>query len=658
MSPTLPATEPEKKSTLQLDQGTKIYLHELSQQYPTIDAALAKIASLRAMLTLPKGTIHVVSDIHGEFKKLKHIINNASGSLRPLVDQIFGDRLSPAEKLQLLNVIYYPRETYARLEGELRAQGRERSYLRKTIRLELEILRELVRRYSLEAAEKVFPQPYRELFRELVFEPQLGRDAAYLDTIVDEFMGHEKGLDLLRFVARLIRNLLVSELVVGGDLGDRGLRIDRVIDYIMRQPNVAITWGNHDASWMGACLGHEACIATVLRISMRYRRLSQLEEGYGIPVAPLEKLVRTVYGDDPATCFACKGEGMRDPTLMARMQKAIAIMQFKLEGQLIDRNPQFQLEHRNLLHRIDPEKKTVVVDGKEHLLRDSYFPTIDWKDPYRLSADEANCMARLRESFLQSPTMWRQMLFVERRGSMYLRRDNNLIFHACVPVDEQGDYLPLAVDGIEYRGRALFDALNRVVHRSFRDKAQSDLDLLWYLWGGPRSPWFGKDKMATFETYLIADKATHKEIKNPYFKLIHDADFCRRILQEFDIDPQEGLIVNGHVPVKIEEGESPLKKSGQAVTIDGAFSEAYGDKGYTLILESSHTSLAQHHHFESVTEAITQGADIIPTIQNIKTFERPRTVADTERGDELRHHIELLELLIKAYQENVVVEEI
>ncbi|MBL8149154.1 MAG: fructose-bisphosphatase class III [Blastocatellia bacterium] len=651
-----PVKKPSKTTTNIFDEQTLIYLRALSKEYPSIDSALAKIAYLEAVLTLPKGTIHVVSDVHGEFKKLKHIINNASGSLRPLVEQTFGDRLNEAEQRELINFIYYPRETSSHLALASADKETKGKFLRKVIRQEFEILRSLAKRYSIKAVEKVFPQHYQMLFREILFEPQLERSESYINIMLDQFVEQEKALELLRMVARVIRNLLISELIVAGDLGDRGPRIDRVVDYVMRQPNVAITWGNHDVSWMGACLGQEACIATVFRISLRYRRLSQLEEGYGIPATPLEKLVRTVYSDDPATRFSCKGEGLRDPLLMARMQKAMAIIQFKLEGQVSRRHPEYKLEERNLLHKIDPNKATVTIDGVEYPLLDTNFPTIDWSDPYKLSPEEAACIKRLRESFLLSPTLWQQMKYVEKRGSTYLRRDNNIIFHGCMPVDEQGNYLPMIIDGAEYKGKALFDAINQVVHRAFRTKEQSDLDMFWYLWTGPLSPMFGKDRMATFETYFIEDKTTHKESKNPYFKLIHNPKFCTNICKEFGISSPDGMIVNGHVPVKLEKGESPLKESGHAVTIDGAFSEAYGDKGYTLILDSSGSYLAQHHHFESVSDAITQGSDIIPTIHNVAIYEKPRQVGDTEKGDEIRQEIEVLKLLIKAYKENAISE--
>ena len=518
------------------------------------------------------------------------------------------------------------------------------------------MLRSLAAQYSLEDIESVFPKHYKTVFRELLFGGYLGRSDDYVNGMLDQFVEHGQELHLLRMMARTIRNLLFSELIVAGDFGDRGPRIDKSIEFVMRQPNVAITWGNHDASWMGACLGQEACIATVLRISLRYQRLFQLEMGYGIPMAPLEKLVRNVYQDDPAEHFHCLGKGIRDAITMQRMQKAMAVIQFKLESQTIRRNPDFQLEHRNLLHKIDPQNWTVEIEGVAHPLRDQHFPTIDWSDPYKLSAEEEECMTQLRLSFLQSQTLWEQMHYVERKGTMYLVRDYNLIFHGCVPVDDDGGFLPMHVDGVEYRGKALFGALDHVIHHAFRYQEQRHLDMLWYLWCGPLSPLFGKDKITTFEGYFIADKATHKETKNPYFKLIHEKEFCRSILADFGVNSEHGLIVNGHVPVKIEQGESPMKASGMAITIDGAFSEVYGDNGFTLVLDSDRTYLARHHHFESITEAITQGADIIPTIQDVCVFDPPRRVADTNEGESLRHEIVALELLIRAYEENILTE--
>jgi fructose-1,6-bisphosphatase-3 len=628
------------------------HLRALARPYPTAAAALAGLAGLRARLTLPKGTIHVVSDVHGDFKKLTHILHNASGSLRPLVDRLFEGRLDGPARLSLLALVYYPREAWAYHATRL-APGALDELARTTLDQIFEIARSLAPGHDLATIEALFPSPHGALFRELFAAPVLGHDPAYLGAMLAPHLADDHGVSLLVCGARLLRQLSVSEVIVAGDLGDRGPRIDRVIEVLEAEPRVSFAWGNHDASWMGASLGQEACIATVLRLSLRYTRLAQLEEGYGIPVEPLEQLARAAYGDDPAEAFHVKGTDLRDPLLLARMQKAAAVIQFKLEAQTSRRHPEWNLEHRNLLHRIDMARGTVDVDGKIYPLVDTRLPTVDAADPYALTAAERACMDALRGSFVASRPLARQMAFVARRGAMLLVRDRNAIFHGCVPVDDAGAWLPLEVDGAPRAGRALFDALEVLVRRAFRERRELDLDTLWYLWTGPASPLFGKDRMATFESYFIADKAAQHESKNAYFKLIHEVDFCRRVLVELGTDPA-GLIVNGHVPVKLEAGESPIKKSGQAVTIDGAFSEAYGDKGYTLVLAADRTYLARHHHFDSIEAAITRGEDIIPVIEDVQRHAPPRRVADTEQGAALREDIAALEELLAAYRSRAI----
>jgi fructose-1,6-bisphosphatase III len=640
------------------DQEELTLLRALAAQFPTAAAAVAEVAGLRAALSLPKGVVHVVSDVHGEYKKLRHIINNASGTLRPLVSALFARRLTDDERRQFLAVLYYPREAMEFLSGELADPARRRNWVRGTLRLQFEIVRVLAAGYRRDHVAGLFPRERQELFRELLAEPMMGRGPGYVDAMLASLEAHDRDLEAVRDASRLVRDLTVSEIIVAGDLGDRGPRLDRVIDYLKEQPNVSITWGNHDASWMGACLGQEALIATVIRISLRYRRLSQLEEGYGLIIAPIEKLVRDVYADDPAERFKTKGIGLRDELLMARMQKAVAIMQFKLEAQTSRRHPGWDLDHRNLLHRLEKKVGTVKIEGRTQKLLDTYLPTVDEQNPYVLSAEERTCMDRLRQSFVTSSRLWEHMSFITKHGSMWLRRDQALIFHGCVPVDEKGEFLTLNVDGQERGGRALFEALDSTVRRAFRkgsDKVGDDADWFWYLWTGPRSPLFGKDRMATFESYFVDDKEARAEHKNPYFKLIHDAEFCRQIAAEFGID-KDGMIVNGHVPVKVEKGEEPVKHGGNAVTIDGAFSEAYGDRGYTLILAPERIALAEHHHFESITDAIVAGADIVPKVTSVRVHERPRLVADTEEGEAMRQSIKALERLILAYEEGALLE--
>ncbi|MEO8706704.1 MAG: fructose-bisphosphatase class III [Kofleriaceae bacterium] len=628
------------------------HLHTLAKRYPNVPAALAELANLNAILTLPKPTVHVVSDVHGEYVKLRQVINNASGSLRPCVDRLF-TALTDSERNELLAFFYYPRETWLKYTRG-KPEAERRAKLLWFVPHAVTMVHDLARHYTLRHVDKIIPDPFDSVFHELMFAAELSRQPRFLERILEPFVRHDRDLDLVRMLSRTVRNLAVGELVVAGDLGDRGPRIDKVIDLLIQQPKVSVTWGNHDTVWMAACLGHAASIMTVIRVSLRYRRLSQLEEGYGIAMAPLERLAREVYGEDPAVRFKCKGEGLRDDQIMARMQKAAAIMQFKLEGQLFQRRADWGMAHRALLHRIDPVAGTVDLgDAGTHPMLDLALPTIDWADPYKLTAAEDKCLARLTKAFVESGTMWKQMTFVASRGRMALRRDNCSIFHGCMPVDEHGELQELVIDGTPRKGKALFDAVDLVVQRAFRKQRQDDVDMLFYLWTGPVSPCFGKDRMATFETYFVADKATHTETKNPYFKLIHDAAFCGRILRELGV-VETGFLVNGHVPVKLEKGETPIKASKHAITIDGAFAAAYGDKGFSLVLDAHRMYLAQHHHFEGSEAVIEAGADIVPTVSDVEVYATPRTVGDTEAGDAIRSEIETLEELVAAFETNLI----
>jgi len=627
-------------------------LEPLANEIPNIDSATSEIARLSAELTLPKGTIHVISDIHGEYKKLRHVINNASGTLRPLVEKLFKDRMPFDQFQEFLTLIFYPAEVVERLEQKIREPKDQKAYAMRTLHDLFEIVRVLAGRRSLNAATRLLPAEYRDLLAEILHSPSTERDLTYIEAIVDELTRRGRVLHLIHLIGRVIRNLAIDELIIAGDCWDRGSRGDKVVDYLMEQPNVSFVWGNHDVAWLGACLGHEALICHVLRISLRYRRLTQLEEGYGIPVAPLDQLVRTVYADDPASSFEVKGTGIREKVMIARMQKAVAIMQFKLEGQMIARHPEWRMEHRRLLHRINRENGTVEVDGVAYAINDTHFPTIDPANPYDLTAEERLCVRRIRSSFLASQKLWDQMRWMVSHGKLYLRREEHLIFHGCMPVDAQGDFLPMIIDGSPYTGIKLFKEIEKVVYRAIDGRKREDLDLLWYLWSGPESPLFGKDRITTFERDFIVDKTPHHETKNPYFRLIHEAWFCDKILEEFGVDPADGLIVNGHVPVAVEKGESPIKRSGKAITIDGAFSESYGDYGFTLVLEPHRTILAMHYHFESVEAAVLHGADIIPSITVVREWKQPKRVADSWRGRRIKSTIQELERLIDAYRDN------
>jgi len=643
-----------RKIDAQLRDDEIAVLEPLAREFPNIDSAIAEIARLSAELTLPQGAIHVISDIHGDDKKLRHVINNASGTLRPLAEQLFKDRMPPDRFQEFLTLIFYPAEVSERLQQTLRTPLEQKTYALQTLHDLFDIVRVLAARRSLEGVTRVLPAEYRELLAEILHAPSTERGSEYIEAIVDQLVLHGRVLHLIHLIGRVIRNLAIDELIIAGDCWDRGPRGDRVVDYLMQQPNVSFVWGNHDMAWLGACLNHETLICQVLRISLRYRRLSQLEEGYGIPVEPIDRLARTIYAEDPATSFETKGKGTRENVRMARMQKAVAIMQLKLEGQVIARHPEWQMEHRRLLHRIDWKTGTIEIDGTRYPLNDTHFPTLDPANPYELTNEEKLCLKRVRNSFMASQKLWDHMRWMVASGRMYLQREEHLIFHGCVPVDEHGDFLPMVVRGQPYTGAALFRAIESAVYRLLDKDTGADLDLLWYLWSGPQSPLFGKDRVATLEHDLINEERSHQETKNPYFRLIHEPWFCEKILAEFGVDSRHGLIVNGHVPVQIEKGESPLKRSGKAITIDGAFSEVYGDHGFTLVMEPHRTFLARHHHFESVEAAILRGADIVPSITVVRTWDRPRRVSDSQGGRRLRSTIKQLQQLIQAYRNNEI----
>ncbi|MGJ8674078.1 fructose-bisphosphatase class III [Rubritalea sp.] len=629
----------------------------LAQIFPSTEAAAYEIAALKAQLELPKPAIHIISDVHGENRKLRHVINNASGYLRPVVAELFEGDTESTEFQEFLHLLYYPTELLQKKEKQFDDDDDARyAWVLKTVQRQFSIIRIEIHSKRRKDIKHYTPKQFREIYELLLNFPAGGHNEYFLTASIRELVNRKMDFNLLQSASRFIRNIAVDELVVAGDLGDRGARIDKVIDYLMRQSKVSIVWGNHDVIWMGACLGHQALIAIVLRVSLRYRRMYQLEEGYGILTNPLQLLAQNIYKDDPAEFFRPKRDGERDVEDISRMQKAISIIQFKLEGQMIERHPEWNMDDRNILKRINYDDGTVDIEGTTYTLRDNYFPTIDPSAPNKLSTEEEHCMDRLAESFVSSSKLWQHMKWVVERGSMAEVRDTAVIFHASLALDSDSEYLPLEIDGKQCKGPEQFPAFNRVIRRAFRkgSKAeQSDQDWFYYLWAGPNSPLFGKDKMATFETYFIADKASHKETKNSWYSYVNDAEFCNRVCSDMGV-PENGLIVNGHVPVKVDSGEDPVKGGGNAVTIDGAFSEAYGDRGYTLILSDDGEYLAEHHGFNDPVTAVRTGEDIIPTMRQIRSYDTVRLVKDTEQGKAIRQQIVALEELIDAYEEGLI----
>ena len=625
----------------------------LARQFPTASAVMSEIALLQAKLTLPKGRIHVISDVHGDDRKLRHVVNNASGGLSNLVNDVFGNELTDEEKSILLAFLYYPVEKMRSYQERLQNKEWRAGKIKKLLRLEFRLIRTLAKTVSKEELLSLMKNEFKVLYIALLDEVSFERDPDYVDSMIDALADYDQDIVALHESSRLVRNLVVSEVVVAGDLFDRGERGDRVIHYLKNQPKVSFTWGNHDVTWMGATLGSEVLIATVLRISLRYLRLWQLEEGYGILLSPLANLAKTVYGDDPAEVFRPKrSSDFMDEGLVAKMHKAIAILEFKLSSPVIERHPEWKMEDRRQLHLIDYEKGTITLEGKVYELRDSHFPTIDPADPYALSDEERACIERLKQSFVSSQQLWEHMLFLVQQGSLSLQRGHGLIFHGCVPTNEDGSFREAYLGEKKLSGEALFSELENIVQQTYREGGHGvsqDLDYYYWLWIHGDSPLFGKARMTTFERYFIADAETHKEVKDPYFQKIHDADFCKQIGRAFGVG-DDVLIVNGHVPVKVEKGEDPVKAGGNAVTIDGAFSESYGDRGYTLVMGPSGIRLAEHSHFESVENFLQCDNDMIPKLRDLRLHTPSRTIADTYESDDIHAQLCSLNNLLQAYR--------
>ncbi|WP_411847010.1 fructose-bisphosphatase class III [Roseibacillus persicicus] len=629
----------------------------LARQFPSASSVMSQISLLQAKLTLPKGRIHIISDVHGDDRKLRHVINNASGGLSNLVNEVFGDELTAEEKEILLAFLYYPVEKMRTYQERLQDREWRKKKTKRLLRLQFRLVRKLAKRVTKEELLGLMNEDFKVLYIALLDEVSFRRDPGYVDSMIESLADYDQDIVALHEASRLVRNLVVSEVIVAGDLFDRGERGDRVVHYLKNQPNVSFTWGNHDVTWMGATLGSEVLIATVLRISLRYLRLWQLEEGYGILLSPLAKLAKTVYGEDPAASFYPKrSSDFMDEELVARMHKAIAILEFKLASPVIERHPEWKMEDRRHLHLIDWENGTITLDGKTHTLNDNYFPTINPEEPYALSEEEKVCIARLRESFISSQRLWEHMLFLVKQGSLSLRRDEALIFHGCVPTNEDGSFREVQIGDAKLSGGDLFRELEQVVRSCYREGAHTvsqDLDYFYWLWVHGDSPLFGKEKMTTFERYFLSDPETHKEVKDPYFHKIHDAEFCKRVGRAFGVG-DDVLIVNGHVPVKVEKGEDPVKRGGNAVTIDGAFSESYGDHGYTLVMGPNGIRLAEHSHFESIEHFLECQDDMIPSLRELRVHEPSRTIADTHESEDIHAQLCSLNNLLQAYRSGEV----
>ena len=643
------------------------YLKSLSRQYPTVAAAATEIINLQAILSLPKGTEHFITDIHGEKEQFEHVLRNGSGAIRRKIEEEFGNAISAAEKKSIATLIYYPEQ---KMEQVLKTEENIEDWYKVTLYRLICIAKGASSKYTRSKVRKALPKDFAYVIEELLTgRPDLSDQEAYYNEIIHSVIGTGRATELIIAFCNLIRRLVVDHLHVVGDIFDRGPYPNLIMDTLMAHHSVDIQWGNHDISWMGAAAGNPACICNVLRISAKYGNLNLLEDGYGINLVPLARFAMNCYANDPCTCFKLDYRedeyDVRDALLDEKMHKALAIMQFKIEGQLILEHPEFGMEKRLLLDKMDLQEGTVTVEGVSYPLRDTNFPTIDKENPYALSAEEVQVMERLTQAFLNCEKLQRHVRFLFTKGSLYKVYNGNLLYHGCVPLNEDGTFTSVNVYGKEYAGKALYDVLESYARKGYyavdpveKKKGQ---DMLWFIWENQNSPVFGKDKMTTFERYFIADRSTHVEPKNPYYRLLENEEVVNRILEEFGLSGTEAHIINGHIPVEAKNGESPVKCNGKLLIIDGGFSKAYQPKtgiaGYTLIYNSYGLLLAAHEPFESVEKAIQDGSDIVSHTILVQHVVRRKTVAYTDIGKELKASVSDLEALLAAYREGTLVEQ-
>lgn len=641
------------------------YLERLSELYPTIASASMEVINLEAILNLPKGTEHFLTDVHGEYEAFAHVLKNGSGAVRRKVNEVFGTTLSDQDKRTLATLIYYPREKMALILAKTK---NKKDWYKITLYRLIAVSKRAASKYTRSKVRKALPPEFAYVIEELITEKDDVRDKeSYYDAIVQTIIRLGRAEDFISALCELIQRLVVDHLHILGDIYDRGPGPHIIMDDLMAYHSVDVQWGNHDVLWMGAATGQRACIANALRICARYGNLDILEEGYGINLLPLATFAMQVYENDPCTCFALKGEPPKNKNereMNLKMHKAISIIQFKVEGQMSKEHPEFGLEGRALLHRIDYERGVITLDGKEYKLLDTNFPTVDPKDPYRLSDAEEQVMERLENAFQKCEKLQEHMRFLLAKGSLYKVYNGNLLFHGCVPLNEDGSFREVELYGHRCSGRSLYEFFDEYIRKGF---VAEDLverkrgrDLMWYIWLHENSPLFGKTKMATFERYFLAEKETHKENKNPYYTLIEDEEVANRILEEFGLSPEDGHIINGHVPVKTKNGESPVKCGGKVLVIDGGFSRAYqketGIAGYTLIYNSYGLILAAHKPFESTESAIENEIDIHSDSVIIQRSTERELVGDTDSGRKLKADIADLEYLLEAYRSGRIIE--
>ena len=644
------------------------YITLLAEQYPNIKSACSEIIRLQSKQKLPKLTEHFMSDIHGEYESFLHILKNASGVIKYKIQDIYGRTLSEEDRQILCTLIYYPEQ---KLDWIKRRVANIDDWYKITLYRLVEICRVVASKYTRASVRELLPPLFGDIIDELIHSPtDYGTDKeGYYNESISCIIELGQADSFIVEIAQLIQKLAIGRLHIIGDIFDRGPRADIILDTLINYHSVDIQWGNHDVQWMGAAAGSPACIATVLSVSTKYANFDCLEDGYGINMRPLTVFAMETYGDDPCDCFKLRNPNhvrlsQHDSDLWAKMHKAISIIQFKLEGQLIKNHPEFMMDNHIMLDRIDYEKGTVLIEGKKYKLRDKNFPTINPDNPFRLTVEEQSLMESLRSSFLHSEKLQKHIRFLYAKGSMYLNYNNNLLYHGCIPMTEDGEFKEVCLKGKKYSGKALLDKSEQIAREGFFGKngsAEKEYgeDFLWYLWCGSGSPVYGKNKMTTFERYFIEDESIWAEVKDPYYKLSSSPDICKKILTEFGIEPDAfSHIINGHVPVKIKKGESPIKAGGKLLVIDGGLSKAYqsqtGIAGYTLLFNSHGLLLSEHGAFESVESAIMEEKDIYSSLDSVDVAPKRILVEDTDAGKAQAKKIDALKALVNAYQKGLL----
>ncbi len=645
----------------------KRYLNRLSQLYPTIADVSTELINLSSMLNLPKGTEHFITDVHGEYEAFSHVLRNGSGAVKKKIREVFGRTLSDRDIAELATLVYYPTEK-VELEQQAHSDPEEMANWYKVMLYRLiEVCKFTASKYTRAKVRSAMPKDYAYVIEELITEKADVEDKeAYYDEIIHTIIRIGRATSFIKALAELIRRLVVDHLHIVGDIFDRGYAPDDIMDALMDYHSLDIQWGNHDILWLGAACGQTACIANVIRICARYGNLSILEDGYGINLLPLAQLANKYYRDDPCDYFQTKGDNPSstdEDELNIRIHKAITILQFKIEGLLVQKRLDYNMQDKDYLSVIDYKNGTIAIDNIVYPLLDTHFPTIDPKDPNKLNEDEQMVVERLQSAFLGCKRLQKHMELLLQKGALYKVQNGNLLFHGCMPLDEDGQFKDVDIYGKKYKGKELYDHLDMLIRRAFfsMDDKQRDegRDILWWIWCNKDSPLFGKVKMATFERYLIQDKTTHEEKKTPYYRLIDNEEVIERILAEFGLHGEHTHIVNGHVPVK--RGESPIHANGRLLVIDGGFSRAYqgatGIAGYTLIYNSWGMRLVAHDPFASMDDAVRKGTDIHSDNVSAERFTKRLTIADTDEGERIRENIEELSCLLEAYRNGDVLQQ-